>query len=952
MSALELQFHAGGIWLPRLNLWLDASEPVLGAERVFVSHAHSDHTAQHREVIVSAPTARFMQARLGARRAEQILAFGETRRFDDASVPWRLTLLPAGHIFGSAMAFIEAQGESLLYTGDFKLRRGLSAEACEPRPAEILIMETTYGRPQYRFPPTEEVMHGVVRFCREALDNDETVVLLGYSLGKSQEILQCLAGASLPVMLHGTVHKLTQIYEQLGHTFPAYLRYEAASAKGKVLLGPPNVVNSAMLRHLGKTRVAVLTGWAVDPDCRYRYRADAAFPLSDHADFADLIELVKRVSPRKIYTVHGFAADFAGELRRLGFDATALSEHEQMELALAGASVGPAIRRALPRGSEGEHARSSAVEAASLHESAPPIMGGSFSSFALFAETAAAIAGTSSKLEKIRVLSDYLRVLPKECLNPAVTWFTGLPFASSENKVLQLGWALLRDALCAVSDLEATPFHQVYLRHGDLGEAAFEILQQRPRAAARLSLADVQAFFERTHGTRGPSGKLPLLVGVLANCSSIEAKFLVKIITGELRIGLKEGLVEEAVAAAFKVEAGTVRQTCLLLGNVGETAELAARGDLARATLVPFRPVKFMLATPEATAPAIWSRMQSETNTSEDRKPTKSAADTPSPPREDQERTCPISSDADRVLWLEDKYDGIRCQLHKVGSRVALFSRDLKDNTASFPELANSARQLPGDMILDGEILAMRGDEVLPFSELQRRLGRREGDFFMGEEIPIKFIAFDLLWRDGEMLLDRALRMRRAALESIVPLPETIRLAQVSRAESVKEIEAAFVAARGRHNEGLLVKDPGSAYSPGRRGLAWLKLKKAHATLDCVVVGAEYGHGKRNGVLSDYTFAVRDEQTGELRTIGKAYSGLTDEEIAQLTSHFLSRVVREHGRYHEVYPDVVLEIAFDRIQPSARHTSGLAMRFPRIVRIRTDKTVADIDTVASARQLM
>ena len=168
----------------------------------------------------------------------------------------------------------------------------------------------------------------------------------------------------------------------------------------------------------------------------------------------------------------------------------------------------------------------------------------------------------------------------------------------------------------------------------------------------------------------------------------------------------------------------------------------------------------------------------------------------------------------------------------------------------------------------------------------------------------------------------------------------------------MEEIESAFEAARSRNNEGLMIKDPASAYTPGRRGLAWLKLKKAFATLDCVVVGAEYGHGKRNKVLSDYTFAVRDDATGELKTIGKAYTGLTDAEIEQLTAHFLKTALRQHNRFFEVPPDTVLEIAFDRIQPSNRHSSGLALRFPRIVRIRDDKPVSEIDTLSTARSLV
>jgi DNA ligase-1 len=280
-----------------------------------------------------------------------------------------------------------------------------------------------------------------------------------------------------------------------------------------------------------------------------------------------------------------------------------------------------------------------------------------------------------------------------------------------------------------------------------------------------------------------------------------------------------------------------------------------------------------------------------------------------------------------------------------------MYSRDLKDISTTFLELADAARGVLAEVILDGEVVAMRGDQILPFAELQKRLGRRQNDLFMREEVPIKFVAFDLLWLNGQTWLDRRLRERRQALEALGPLPACFRLAHITQANSVEEIEAAFTAARARDNEGLMIKDPASPYTPGRRGLAWLKLKKAYATLDCIVVGAEYGHGKRSQVLSDYTFAVRDDESGELKTIGKAYSGLTDVEIAELTQHFLRTAIRQHGRYFEVHPDTVLEIAFDKLQPSNRHSSGLAMRFPRIVRIRTDKTAAEIDTLRAARKI-
>src|SRR5262249_32512931 len=425
------------------------------------------------------------------------------------------------------------------------------------------------------------------------------------------------------------------------------------------------------------------------------------------------------------------------------------------------------------------------------------------------------------------------------------------------------------------------------------------------------------------HAARGPLAKTPVLRDCLERCTPLEAKYIVKIITGDLRIGLKEGLVEDAIAAAYSKPPEEVRQANLLLGDIGETAKLAAADKLREATLVPFRPIKFMLASPEETAAAVWERVQSG-------QPAETGA---------------------HPVWIEDKYDGIRCQLHKVGKRVALYSRDLKEITATFQDLTDAVHGMERDFMLDGELLAMRRDEVLPFAELQKRLGRKEADLFMREEVPIKFVAFDLLWLGGESYLNRALRERRQALEALEPMPECLRLARITEANSIEQIESAFAAARGRNNEGLMIKDPASSYTPGRRGLAWLKLKKAFATLDCVVVGAEYGHGKRNKVLSDYTFAVRDEATGELRTIGKAYSGLTDAEIAELTNHFHSAAISQHGRYFEVKPDTVLEIAFDKIQVSDRHSSGLALRFPRILRIRTDKSVDEIDTLENARKL-
>ena len=302
------------------------------------------------------------------------------------------------------------------------------------------------------------------------------------------------------------------------------------------------------------------------------------------------------------------------------------------------------------------------------------------------------------------------------------------------------------------------------------------------------------------------------------------------------------------------------------------------------------------------------------------------------------------------LVWLEDKYDGIRAQVHVAGGRAEIFTRDSKLISDQFPEITQSMRQMAAEVIVDGEIIAYAEGKKLTFFDLQKRLGRRDqADLFMPSDISVRYVVFDLLWLNGTSLMEQPLSERRMTLEGL-QLPEGIVAIAVQSVASAEEIEVAFLAARRRGNEGLIAKDPASAYTPGRRGKSWLKLKKAFATLDVVVVKAEQGHGKRSHVLSDYTFAVRDE-TQALRVIGKAYSGLTDAEIESLTEHFTQNTLSENGRVRTVVPDTVLEIAFDSIQASKRHDSGLSLRFPRIKAIRRDKRPEEIDTLAYAQKL-
>jgi DNA ligase-1 len=911
---IDVRYHRG-LELPEHALWLD---PWDDKPRAFVSHAHSDHIGNHGEIIASVGTARLMDARLPGERRQHLMEFGVPETFEQM----RIMLLPAGHIFGSAQIHLETDAGSLLYTGDFKLRPGLSAEPATWQHAETLIMETTYGLPKYRMPPTEQVMAEMIEFCQEALDEGAVPVLLGYSLGKSQEILCALMKHGITPMLHGSVWRMTEIYRQLMPDFPTsgYFRYAPGQVAGKVLVCPPSAARSMMIQRIKNRRTAVLTGWALDPGAKFRYGCDAAFPLTDHADYPDLIRYVELVQPKRVLTLHGFAAAFARDLRERGIEAWALSQENQLELSLSTTLPAPFLPAPAPEPSD-------VVLPDDLPTPPPPTEP---DSFLAFAETGERIAATTSKLKKIEILGAYLAGLSgrsDQSLSIAANYLTGRAFGQSDQRVLQTGWAVIMRALVAASKRPQHEVGAIARTHSDAGKTAYEVLLGATLDPKPFTLQNSRAFFDRLQAARGPNAKTELLKERLVSLDPLSASYLVRIVTGDFRIGLKEGLVEEAIASAFGAKLDEVREANMLLGNLGETALLASEKSLATAGVSLFRPVRVMLASPEQTAEALWKRLSGDA----------AIAETP----------------AGHPFWVEDKYDGIRAQLHVGAGRVEIFTRDLKNVTLQFADLARTARTLEHQVILDGELLAYEAGRKLTFFDLQKRLGRKnEDDLFLGRsDIPVIYRAFDLLWIDGESLLRQPLAERRLKLEAL-PLAGGVEIAPIYRVHSAAGIDAAFDAARTRGNEGLIAKDGTSLYTPGRRGLAWLKLKKELATLDVVVVGAETGHGKRAGVLSDYTFAVRDENTGELLTIGKAYSGVTDEEIDELTERFLSSTLNVHGKYREVRPEVVLEIAFDSVQPSNRHSSGLALRFPRIKAVRRDKTPGEIDTLGFARSLV
>jgi DNA ligase 1 len=525
-----------------------------------------------------------------------------------------------------------------------------------------------------------------------------------------------------------------------------------------------------------------------------------------------------------------------------------------------------------------------------------------------------AIAKTSSKSEKVRLLAQFLATTEEAELAQAARYFGGGIFPAGDERTLQVGDAAFSTVLRNVSGADDAAIQAAWRRHSDTGDVTGDLLSRvEGRDTDPISIRDLDQAFATIAGARVARERTALLTALLERATPDEARYIAKLITAELRIGLREGLVEEAIAVAFGAEPAAVSRAVMLTGDLGEAALLAKAGRLDDAAPRWFVPLRSMLATPVADAAEAVARLGED-------------------------------------VWVEDKYDGIRCQLHRRGVDVALYSRDLKNISAQFPEITGAAIHLHSDVMLDGEILAFHDGRVMPFHALQTRLGRVAPDAAVMAAVPVIYVAWDVLMVDDEVLIDHPLRERRARLEALA-VPHPLALAHLERVRGAAEIDRRFDDARERLNEGLLLKQPESPYTPGRRGLNWLKLKRPLDTLDVVVVGAEWGHGKRRGVLSDVTFAVRVDGTDQLATIGKAYTGLTDAEIAEMTALLLDITVADHGHYRTVEPRIVLEIAFDAVQFSARHKSGFALRFPRIARWRNDKPTSEIDTLSRVRDL-
>ncbi len=533
------------------------------------------------------------------------------------------------------------------------------------------------------------------------------------------------------------------------------------------------------------------------------------------------------------------------------------------------------------------------------------------------AETLEKVRATPSKNQKVEILSVYLKGLGPDDAELAARVASGRSSERGSKDEAQVGYSTLLEVIREITGATQQDVSRTYVRHGDLGEMAQELLAEKKEVSLfdePLSLIDIGEAFEKLRGMKGQgstSVRKGIVKSLLLRATPVEGKYVVKVLTGEMRTGVVSGLLEEAIASAFGLSKGESARAHMVLGDIGVLARQAASGRMSEVKIEAFRPVNFMLAEPMATADE-------------------------------------IAEHFGKTVYAECKYDGVRAQVHKSKGSTRIYSRRLEEITQSFPEVVEALAEVKGEFILDGEVVPFSEGRPLPFQLLQRRLRRMEDFEEAARKAPVTYFAFDILLRDGKETVETPLSERRKLLSRLVR-GTPVRLAESMDVSTGEEVGAAFRRSRTQGYEGLVVKDPDSPYAMGKRGSGWVKLKEELDTLDVVIVAAEYGHGKRAGVISDYTFAVKDGDV--LKTIGKAYSGLTDEEIDEMTKKLKEITVKDYGYRRDVRPEVVLEVAFDSIQRSNRHDGGYALRFPRIKRIRTDKSLADIDTLEKVERV-
>lgn len=768
---IEVVFNRG-LYLPEMDFWLD---PWDAKESAFVSHAHADHFSRHERALCSTLTGRLLRARFNMDETRlDAHEFGAMIERDG----FRMRMLPAGHIVGSAMLHVtrKSDGATLLYTGDFKVRRGRTTQPVNFINADTLIMETTFGLPHLVFPGQMEIDAMVLRFVNDAIADGVTPVLFGYSLGKAQEAVALLAEHGIPVLSHPKVAEMTDVCRETGLDLPEPVVFEGFALPGQAVVAPPNADRTKLLRGLKNKRTAMLTGWALQPGAFYRYRVEQIIPMSDHADHVGLHECVTRVRPKRVLTVHGYAKEFAAELRAKGIDAWCAMGGDQLELSL-GKAQASSVGAAAPR-----HIR--------------PIC-----QLADFSDVCRLVGETSSRVSKVEYLVNYLRGLESpDDLACATRWFTGeaLPKRAGR-RLLDIEKPTIKRSLASVSGVKPERYKEILATQNDIAGAGRILFQEIALSPNPMLLSDLYTFLLKMEQMESALGKVDLLSKRLFELHPSESELVIRLLTKDLRIGLDEDLVEEAICQAFQADAGEVYGANMLTGDLGMTAVLARDGRLLEATPTALVPIRCMLVSALA------------------RDAGDDATEFPN---------LPFSP----PFWLEPKYRGIRAQLHKSGDEIGLFSRDLRPLDREFPELIEAAAKLEGDFILDGELIAHAEGRKLGSADLQKRIGKRRavGDLFMetgegADSVPLRYVAFDLLWADGEVLLDLPLAERRERLDRL-PLGGIFSIINLLSADDARGVETHCEQAILDGHGGLIAKDPASIYRPGTRAADWIRL--------------------------------------------------------------------------------------------------------------------------------
>ena len=546
--------------------------------------------------------------------------------------------------------------------------------------------------------------------------------------------------------------------------------------------------------------------------------------------------------------------------------------------------------------------------------------------FKSLAELLEKIEATKKRLQIIDLTADFLRKLEPEEVEPAVSMILGRPFPKYSPKTLDVSWATLSAILQRTASVDWNAFREAFSSTGDIGSATktvFEKTKMKKQALLvekALTITEVRSMLEaiaETTGSGSREKKERLVTALLSQASPVEAKYLVKILIGEMRTGLHEGLMEQAVARAFEIPLPTVQKASMALGDIGEvaaTAKTEGKEALSKVRFRVFRPVELMLA--------------------------QVAQDVGNALLEHSGKTA-----------FEYKYDGARVQIHKQGGEVRVFSRRLTDVTHSLPEIVETAKNNVNadEAILEGEVIAVdNAGFPIPFQHLMRRFKRVHQIQRMTERIPIKLYLFDVLYLNGKSLISLPYQQRRQILaENSGDIPLTKQIVTDEKEQAEKFLREAMNAG----HEGLMAKKLDSPYTPGTRGKRWLKIKPVLEPLDLVITAAEYGYGRRHGWLSDYYLAARDAATGEFLTVGKTFKGLTDAEIIEMTKRLKELIVSVEGNRVVVLPRIVVEVAYNEVQKSPKYKSEMALRFARISRIRDDKGPEDADTIAKVKKI-